>query len=342
VLKVSVVGATGYAGEELIRILLGHPGCKIDYICAKVEKPQRFSEIFPWAKGRLDLVCANLDLNRLKNNKDVDAVFLALPHKTSMEIAPALLKANKTVIDLSADYRLSDIVEYEIWYGLIHKDTENLKKAVYGLPELNRSKIKKAALIANPGCYPTGVILALAPILKKKWIKLNSIIIDSKSGTSGAGRNPSLGLHFCEVNENFKAYKVNQHQHMPEINQELSKIAGEKVNVVFVPYLLPLSRGILSTIYVEVHPSAKIQNLKITKLYKDFYKGEPFVRIKDETGLPQLKDVVGTNFCDIGIKATSDRLIIVSAIDNLVKGAAGQAVQNMNIIFGFKETEGLI
>jgi len=336
--KVAVVGATGYAGEELIKILLRHPDCKISHVCAKVDKAQKFSEFFPWAVGCLDLVCDNLDINVLK--KEADVIFLALPHKTSMDVVPELIKANKIVIDLSADYRLSDVAEYQKWYSA-HKDIENLKKAVYGLPELYRDKIKKAKFIANPGCYPTSVILGLAPLLKNKLIDISSIIIDSKSGTTGAGRNPSMGLHFCEVNENFKAYKINKHQHMPEMDQELSKLAGKKLNVVFVPHLLPVNRGILSTIYTVVE-GRQVTSSQIVDMYKKFYKDEKFVRVKNDGEFPQIKDVQHMNFCDIGISVDSNRIIIVSAIDNLVKGAAGQAVQNMNIISGFKETAGLL
>ncbi len=338
-LKAAVVGATGYAGEELVKILLRHPDCEISHICAKVEKPQKFSEIFPWAKGCMDLECNNLDVNKLK--KEADVVFLALPHKTSMDVVPELLKANKVVIDLSADYRLSDVSEYEKWYSS-HKDTTNLKNAVYGLPELYRDKIKKTKFVANPGCYPTSVILGLAPLLEKDMVDTDSIIIDSKSGVTGAGRNPSLALHFCEVNENFKAYKINKHQHMPEMNQELSKVAGKKLSVVFVPHLLPINRGRLSTIYTQTSSKKTPTSTEVINIYNKFYKDEKFVRIKKDGEFPQIKDVQNRNFCDIGVTVDGNKIIIISVIDNLVKGASGQAVQNMNIIFGFKETAGLL
>lgn len=347
-IKVAVVGATGFAGEELIKVLLGHPECKITYICAKIEEPQEFSEIFPWAKGRCDLVCGNLDLEKLK--KEAEVVFLALPHKTSMDIVPDVILAGKICIDLSADYRLKSTAEYEKWYGVKHKDLANLKKAVYGLPELYKSDIKKSRLIANPGCYPTAAVLSIAPILKEKVCDVEDIIVDAKSGYSGAGRKPDNDPFWKTLKDNFKAYKVDSHQHSPEINQELSKLAGKDVKVTFVPHLLPVERGILETIYIRTHHSPLTKKkgarhlFEIVDLYKKFYKDAAFVRIKNEGEFPQLRDVQYTNFCDIGIKLSEDRkfIIVISAIDNLVKGAAGQAVQNMNIICGFKETAGLL
>jgi len=339
-IKVAVVGATGYAGEELIKILLRHPSCKITYICAKIEGPKKFSDIFNWAKGKLDLVCDNPDMSKFDA---VDIVFLALPHKASMGIAPLILEKRKIVIDLSADYRLKDTAEYEKWYGVKQSDQENLKKAVYGLPEFYRKEIKAAKLIANPGCYPTAAILAIAPLLKKKLCEAKNIIIDTKSGYSGAGRKEPDDPFWKAIKDNFKAYKVDAHQHSPEINQELSNAAGEKIKATFVPHLLPIERGILETIYLKVKSQkSKVKNL--IEFYKDFYKDAAFVRIKNEDEFPQLSDVRNTNFCDIGVKVNQESglIIIISCIDNLVKGAAGQAVQNMNIICGFKETEGLL
>ena len=271
--------------------------------------------------------------------KNVDLVFLVLPHKVSMEIAPVFLKAGKIVVDLSADYRLDSDV-YKIWYGIEHKDKGSLPNAVYGLPELYSDRIKKAKLIANPGCYPTGAILGVAPTLKEKIIDDNSIIVDAKSGVTGAGRKPDLALSFSEVNENLKAYKVNEHQHKPEIGKILSEVAGKKIDVVFTPHLIPMNRGILSTIYMRL--SKKIDTKSAVDIYRKFYNGKPFVRICADGKLPQVRDVVGSNYCDIGLKVTGDILITVACIDNLKKGAAGQAVQNMNIIAGFDETEGLV
>jgi len=336
-LNIGIVGATGYAGEELMDILLKHPKVRIVNISAKIDGPKSICEIFPKYKNRLELICSEPDIEKII--AQCDLVFLALPHTVAMEMAPELLKRGKTVIDLSADYRFEDTKVYEKFYQVKHKDKSNLDKAVYGLPELYRDKIKNAQLVANPGCYPTCAILALAPLIAFDLAEQDSIIIDAKSGVSGAGRKISEQLLFSEINEDFKAYKVGTHQHMPEINQEISKLSGKKINVTFVPHLLPLNRGIIETIYVKKTKS-KIQ--KIATLYKKFYKKEPFVRIKDDGLFPRLKDVVGTNFCDIGIKESNDSVIIIAAIDNLLKGAAGQAVQNMNIIYKFGETTALL
>jgi len=268
----------------------------------------------------------------------LDLVFLALPHRVSMEAAPKFLSHNKSVIDLSADYRLSPDV-YKIWYGAEHKDEVNLPAAVYGLPEIYRDSIAKAKLIANPGCYPTSVILAIAPMIAEKAIDTASIIADSKSGVTGAGRRADIALSFGEVNENLKAYKVNEHQHKPEINKILSEMGGKTIDVVFTPHLIPMNRGILSTIYMRLNKT--LDTKSVVDIYKRFYKGKPFVRVYDEGKLPQIRNVVMTNFCDMGLKVTGNTVIVVSCIDNLLKGAAGQAVQNMNIMCGFDETEGL-
>jgi N-acetyl-gamma-glutamyl-phosphate reductase len=259
-----------------------------------------------------------------------------------MEIAPELLKAKKMVIDLSADYRLDSANEYKKYYGVEHKDAESLKKSVYGLPELYREEIKKAKLIANPGCYPTAAILALAPVVSLFSKVVNSIIIDAKSGVSGAGRKATLAFNFCEVNENFKAYKVLNHQHLPEMNLYLSRIANGPLNMHFVPHLLPINRGILETIYVQLNGEVGIHEIR--QAYERFYKTEPFVRVLPKNAQPELKNVSHTNFCDIAVEMKEEQnlLIITAAIDNLMKGAAGQAVQNMNLMCGFEETEALI
>jgi N-acetyl-gamma-glutamyl-phosphate reductase len=340
-LNVGIIGATGYAGEELIDILLRHPEVRITNISAKIDKPQKISQIFPKFEGRINLVCREPDTKEIA--RACDLVFLALPHTVSMEIAPKLLKLGRKVIDLSADYRLKNTLTYEKFYNIKHKDKQFLAEAVYGLPELYRAKIKNAKLIANPGCYPTVTILALAPLLAFGLADPDLIIVDAKSGVTGAGRKIAEGFLFSEIDEDFKAYKVNIHQHSPEINQELSKLAGKNINVTFVPHLLPVNRGILATIYAKKsHQVTKSRSHKLIDLYKKFYKKEPFVRIRDEGSFPRLKDVVGTNFCDIGIKDESDSVIIVGAIDNLLKGASGQAVQNMNIMSGFLEYAGLL
>lgn len=336
-LKIGVAGATGYAGEELIKILINHKNVRITELSAVIEREEPISSIFPVFKGRLDLICHKpVPENMAKN---VDIVFLALPHRVSMEIAPIFLNANKSVIDLSADYRL-DPDTYKMWYGTEHKDKGNITCAAYGLPELYHDEIKKTKLIANPGCYPTGAILGAAPMVKEKAVRLDSIIIDSKSGVTGAGRKPDLTLSFSEVNENLKAYKVNAHQHKPEINKILSHVAGRDLEVVFTPHLIPINRGILSTIYMKL--TRTIDTKGVIDIYKKFYKGKPFIRIYDEGSLPQVRDVVGSNYCDIGLKAAADTLIVVACIDNLKKGAAGQAIQNMNIMAGFDEAEGLL
>jgi N-acetyl-gamma-glutamyl-phosphate reductase len=301
---------------------------------------QVISEVFPKFKHRLDLVCAKPDWQKIK--KDCDLVFLALPHTVSMKFVPKLLSLGKKVIDLSADYRILNPKIYEKFYKLAHQDRVNLKNAVYGLPELNRARIKSAKLIANPGCYPTSAILGLAPLLAVDFVDTDSIIIDAKSGVSGAGKKLEQEYLFSEIDGDFRAYKVNIHQHAPEINQVLTKLSGRKVKAVFVPHLLPIARGILSTIYLKVLPKAKLQAKNLVELYKKFYKNEPFVRIKPEGVFPRIKDVAKTNFCDIGVKNFGNTIIIISAIDNLLKGASSQAVQNMNIMYKLPETSGLL
>jgi N-acetyl-gamma-glutamyl-phosphate reductase len=339
-LNVGVIGASGYAGEELIDILLGHPEVRINYLAAKLEKSQAITEIFPRFKGRTALVCNN-EVHLKEVCKKCDLVFLALPHTVSMEFVPKLLNAGKKVIDLSADYRLKDISVYEKFYATKHKDKARVKEAIYGLPELYRNKIKSAKLIANPGCYPTVSLLALVPLLAFTLVEPESIIIDAKSGVTGAGRKAVLDFFFSEINEDFRAYKVNTHQHMPEINQELSLLANKKIGVVFVPHLLPVNRGILVSIYADKNKKSKMQSQNLVALYKKFYKNEPYVRIKEEDEFPKLKDVRSTNFCDIGIQDGKDKVIVIAAIDNLLKGASGQAVQNMNIMCDFPENTAL-
>jgi N-acetyl-gamma-glutamyl-phosphate reductase len=341
--KVGILGATGYAGEELIGVLLKHSEIKIAYLAAKIDNPVLIAEIFPKLKNRLNLICGLPDAEEAISKCDL--VFLALTHTASMDFAPRLLSVGKKVIDLSADYRLKDALVYEKFYKTAHKDEGHIKEAIYGLPELYREDIKHAQLIANPGCYPTAAILGLAPLVACGGIDFDSIIIDAKSGFSGAGRNFSA----YDISEDFKAYKVNIHQHAPEIDQELSKLAGKKIKVTFVPHLLPLERGILETIYVRKVQSSCLSGRQagsrvqsIMELYKKFYKKEPFVRILEEGSFPQLKQVAHTNFCDIGIKEEQDSVIIITAIDNLLKGASGQAVQNMNIMYKFPEQQGLI
>ncbi|MBM3249865.1 MAG: N-acetyl-gamma-glutamyl-phosphate reductase [Candidatus Omnitrophica bacterium] len=339
-INVSIVGATGYAGEELIDLLLGHPEIKITHVSAKIDKPQDISGLFPRFMNRLDLTCNLPDPEEIAAKSDL--IFLALPHTVSMEMVPKLLKPGKRIIDLSADYRIKDIAVYEKHYNVRHTDTAHVKDAVYGLPEIYRQKIKGAALVANPGCYPTVAILALAPLVSSGAIEPDSIIIDAKSGVTGAGRKLAEGFLFSEVNEDFKAYRVNAHQHAPEIDQELSNASGKPLKVTFVPHLLPLNRGILATVYVKKAHSSKPIAHGLINLYKEFYKGEPFVRVRQEGDFPRLKDVLKSNFCDICVKEEEGSVIVVAGIDNLLKGASGQAVQNMNIMYGLSETLGLL
>ena len=338
-IKVGIIGATGYGGVELLRLLLLHPEIEIACLAAKMEQAkEKIADIFPQLKGKTDLICSNLDIEKMV--KLTDFIFLALPHKISMKIAPRLLEEGKRVIDLSADYRLQDGETYKKWYDVKHTSKHLLNEAVYGLPELYRNKIKDAALIANPGCYPTSVILGLAPLLCRNLIEYEEIIVDSKSGVSGAGRFAGSGFSFPEVTENFKAYKIMSHAHQPEMEEQLSKLSQGEVKVVFVPHLLPLKRGILSTIYGKLKKEARSSEMR--NIYHKFYQNEPFVHILDGE-LPEIRAISGTNYCQIGLQVdqSTKRVVIVSTLDNLIKGAAGQAIQNMNIMCGFKETEGL-
>lgn len=338
-LNVAIVGASGYTGLELIRLLHCHPEVAVTCLTSEQSAGKPISEVFPTLRGRCDIVLENLEPVRISEKADI--IFTALPHKAAMEVVPTFLKLGKRVIDLSADYRLSDPAVYGEWYEP-HINPAGLKKAVYGLPEIRRAKIKGAKLVANPGCYPTSIILGLAPLLKKGLIELSSIIADSASGVTGAGRSAKVDSLYCEVNEGFKAYGVGgAHRHTPEIEQELSLLAGEPLKITFTPHLLPMDRGILSTIYAS--PKKKISTETIVALYREFYAGEPFVRVLAEGNLPSTAFVRGSNFCDIAplVDPRTGRIIVVSAIDNLVKGASGQAVQNMNLVCGFPETMGL-
>ncbi|MEI6832038.1 MAG: N-acetyl-gamma-glutamyl-phosphate reductase [Candidatus Omnitrophota bacterium] len=343
IINVGIIGATGHTGEVLIELLLNHPNVLITHIFNSgkgIQGAQVISDVFPKFKHRLDLVCAKPDWQKIK--KECDLVFLALPHTVSMKFVPKLLSLGKKVIDLSADYRILDPDVYKKFYKLTHQDKANLKNAVYGLPELNRARIKTAKLIANPGCYPTSAILGLAPLIALDFVNTDSIIIDAKSGVSGAGKKLEKEYLFSEIDGDFRAYKVNVHQHAPEINQVLSKVSGAKINVTFVPHLLPIERGILSTIYLKKAPKAKLNAKNLVELYKKFYKNEPFIRIKPDGIFPRIKDVAETNFCDIGVKDFGDTIIVISTIDNLLKGASSQAVQNMNIMYKLPETTGLL
>jgi N-acetyl-gamma-glutamyl-phosphate reductase len=338
-IRVAICGGSGYTGVELLRILSGHPRVKITAVTSEKSAGKKVSALFPHLLKYRTLVYEPMNKIGLLNKADL--FFLALPHGASQDAVQFFFENGKRVIDLSADYRLSDPLAYQEWYGLPHKHLTTLKKAVFGLPEIYRSKIRKAKLVANPGCYPTSAILGLLPAVKSRLVDVSSLVIDSKSGTSGAGRKADLAVSFCEVNEGFKAYGIGTHRHTPEIEQELSSAAGKSIRVNFTPHLLPVDRGILTTVYARL--SKKTDTAAILNIYKKLYKDEPFVRVLDEGLFPNIKDVRGTNFCRIGVKVVSrtNTLIIVSAVDNLVKGAAGQAVHNMNIMFGFRETTGL-
>lgn len=338
--RVAILGASGYTGFELVRILVSHPRVRIAFASSRTQEGTILSDHYPAFKGMADICYSPVDVDRIA--EEADFVFAALPHGASMDVVPDLLKRGLKVVDLSADYRLRNKDLYQEWYGT-HKNPELLDLAVYGLPELYRGAIKRANLVANPGCYPTSIILAVAPLLKYDLIEPDSIIADSKSGVTGAGRALSLGTHFCEVNESFKAYKVGGvHRHIPEIEQELSLIARKQVRIAFTPHLVPMSRGILSTVYSR--PRDGVGEKDIEEAFRTFYRDEPFVRLfGPEAELPSTLQVRGSNYCDIGwrLDRRTGRLIVVSAIDNLTRGASGQAVWNMNLMVGFPENMGL-
>jgi len=338
-LKIAIVGASGYTGLELIRLLDRHPLVEIRCVTSEQSAGKRISDTFPTLRGRCDLVLEPLDAAAIAAKTDL--IFTALPHQAAMRVVPAFLAAGKKVVDLSADYRLHDPAVYAAWYEP-HLNPELLPEAVFGLPEVRREVIRQARLVANPGCYPTSVILGLKPLLENGLIDLSSIIADSKSGASGAGRSAKVDSLYCEVNDSFKAYGVGGvHRHTPEIEQELSELAGKPVTITFTPHLVPMDRGILSTIYAT--PTRAVTTEELVALYAESYKDEPFVRPRPKGQFPSTAFVRGSNFCDIGITLDSraNRIVVVSAIDNLVKGASGQAIQNMNLLCGYPETMGL-
>ena len=337
-IKVAVLGATGYAGIELVRILSNHPDVKLEILGSHSFDGQPISDVYQNFAHVLDMTCEELDLDKVAQ---CDVAFTALPHGASKDVIPSLIEKGIKVIDLSGDFRYDDIKVYEEWYGTEHSSPELLAESVYGLCELHRDEVKKARLIGNPGCYTTCSILGAYPLLKSGIGNSKNVIVDAKSGVTGAGRSLALGVHFCECTENTKAYKVATHRHTSEIEQELSKAAGEEVMISFTPHLIPQKRGILSTIYVNLKKPCTTEELVNT--YKEFYKNEYFVRVKDAGKLPETKHVAGSNFVDIGVVVDErlNRAVIVSAIDNLYKGAAGQAVQNMNIMFGLDEKTGI-
>ncbi len=336
--KIGIVGASGYTGVELARLLVNHPEVELAVATSRQYAGQKLSDVYPNLRGLTDIVLEDVVVADLVGRADL--FFTAVPHQTAMNIVPAFLEAGKKVVDLSADFRIDDPEVYEAWYQA-HIAKEFLDEAVYGLPELNRAKIKGARLVANPGCYPTSIILGLAPLLKNGIVDPSTIIADSKSGTSGAGRGASTATLYCEVTDGFKAYKVGSHRHTPEIEQEVSKLVGQGVAISFTPHLVPMVRGILSTVYAGLLKD--VTQTDIDSLYQDFYKDERFVRPCTPGTFPSTQFVRGSNYCDIACKVDprTRRLVIISAIDNLVKGAAGQAIQNMNIVLGLDEAAGL-
>ncbi len=338
-LKASIIGASGYAGGELLRLLLNHGGIEIAHLVGFSSAGEDIDALFPYLEGMENKKISSLDMDILA--KDSDIVFMAMPHGQAVEPAMAALAKGKKVIDIGADFRFKDANIYEKWYKVKHGNHELSASAVYGLPELYRNKIKGASLVANPGCYPTASILALYPLLKAGIIKQDSIIIDAKSGISGAGRKPSSGNIYCEAAESLKAYNVAHHRHTPEIEQILSDVSGMEQLISFTPHLAPMSRGILVTVYAQLNCPAQSKDLNT--LFQMTYKDEKFVKVHKEGNWPQTKWATGTNFCHLALTYDSrtKRVIITGAIDNLIKGAAGQAIQNMNLMFGLPEHQGL-
>jgi len=334
-IKASIIGSTGYAGEELVRILAAHPQVEIEHVTSHSFVNQRYDSIYRNFNTRFNNICEEDDIEILANDSDV--VFIALPHgMASSKINENILSKTK-IIDIGADFRIKNLDTYEEWYKTRHDSPDFLEEAVYGLCEWKREKIKTARLIANPGCYTTCSILALAPLVKEGIIELKNIVIDAKSGATGAGRTLDISTHFTECNETVKAYKIGNHRHTPEIEQELSFLANEEITLQFTPHLIPMQRGILATCYANLTKSVTYEN--ILEIFEKYYKNEYFIRLLNKGILPETKWVRASNYCDIGfeIDRRTNRIVVVSAIDNLVKGAAGQAVQNMNIMFGINE-----
>ena len=333
--KVSIFGGTGYTGVELIRLLLHHPHVEIYQITSRKDKGKRVDEVYPSFRGMLNNIFVSPEDADLEN---VDIVFFATPNGMAMNYADNLISNGKIVIDLAADFRIKDKDVWEKWYGMKHKSPNLIDKAVYGLPEINRDSIKKTKLIANPGCYPTAIQLALIPLLKKKLINPTNIIADAKSGISGAGKNPELKLLMSEADEDFRAYGIGGHRHLPEIEENLANVCGEEVKLTFIPHLVPMVRGIFATLYVDC-----TKDFDAEDIFESFYADEPFVDIMPVGIFPNTKSVRASNFCRISFhkEKESNRLIIFSVIDNLMKGAAGQAVQNMNIMMDWSESTGI-
>lgn len=334
-MKASIIGATGYAGVELVRLLDGHPEVELQTITSESNTGEYLMNMYPHLANRIELELSSMkDIDKIAANSDV--IFIALPHGHAMKIGAHLKNSNTRIIDLGGDYRFKDSKVFEAWYKVKHEDPET--KAVYGLTELYRDQIKDAKILANPGCYTTCSILALAPLLKKNLIATKGIIIDAKSGTTGAGRSLKTGSLYCSVNENFHAYGVANHRHTPEIEQAYSEFAGKPVIIQFTPHLLPVDRGILATCYADLQDG--ITKEDIAAAYEECYGKEFFIRVRGQGSCPEIKNVRASNYVDIGwqLDSRTGKIIVMSVLDNLVKGAAGQAVQNMNVMFGFEET----
>jgi N-acetyl-gamma-glutamyl-phosphate reductase len=341
--KVAIVGASGYSGEVLVQLLLNHPHAELVAVTSRQNAGQTLAQVFPkFASHPKTKTLRFSEPNAKVLAKQADVVFLALPHGVAAEYAVPLLKAGCAVIDLSADFRLKSAAIYKEFYAHDHPSPDLLKKSVYGLPEVYREQIKKSLLIASPGCYPTSILLPLIPLLKGGLIKPDGVIADSLSGVSGAGRKAETDYLFCECNESVRPYGVPKHRHLSEIEEQLSLAAKKSVTIQFTPHLIPVNRGILTTLYLE--PVEKLTEEKISACYQKFYGSEPFVRLLDGNNLPDTKNVTGTNVIEIAwrLDPRTGRFIVISAEDNLVKGASGQAVQSMNILCGFPETAGLI
>ena len=336
--KVNIAGATGYTGLELLRLLVKHPDVEIGTLTSESHAGKNIAEVAPSLAGWIDRILVKLTPDMAK---ECDILFLALPHTTSMKHVPALLQGGCRIVDLSADYRLRDPAVYSEWYQTPHLNPEVIKEAVYGLPELHREQIKGAQLVANPGCYPTGAILALAPFMTVDWVNVKSIIVDSKSGVSGAGSKLSQTTQFCEADEAVSAYGLGEHRHTPEIEQELSGLAGKSLTVSFSPHLMPMKRGLLTTAYIDL--KKEMDRDRLHAHVANFYDSEPFVRVLAPGRYANTSHVAGSNTCDIGVQvdARNGRAVITSAIDNLMKGASSQAIQNMNLMLGIGETTGL-
>jgi N-acetyl-gamma-glutamyl-phosphate reductase len=338
-IKVGIIGSTGYTGAELVRFLSRHPQVKLVAVTSQSYIGKELTEVYPHLNRYSELICEEQDIPKLA--KECDVIFTALPHGLSMDVVAEAAARGKKVIDLGADFRFDNQEIYEEWYKVNHTVPKLLKEAVYGLPEIHKKKIIKANIIGNPGCYPTSIILGMAPLLKNKLIEIDTIIADSKSGVSGAGRGLNLGAHYAECNDSIKAYNIGVHRHTPEIEQELGKLAENELRINFTPHLTPMTRGILSTVYSKL--KTDISTEQLIEVYREFYEEKFFVRILPKGVLPQTKWVYGSNFCDIGLAVDprTGRVIVCSAIDNLVKGASGQAIQNMNLIFGLPENTGI-